>query len=242
MVHTLPDYTSKWKTKTISAIADNAELAARLGSIVSFDRRGNVSWIDDFEAATLRWNAVTVGGGGTGALSTTHARGGDSSVKLVTAATTNRGFHITVYLPMPTSTRMGVEFSFATDDADWFLNCIYSIDDRIQRKYMGLTWTESTDTIAVYDQTGLTTPVMTNAKSLNDAYMFHTIKLVSDFSTNDYMRLLWDDIETDLTAYHIYRTVTADTRFATLDIAFTTKENVAKTCYIDNVITTMNEA
>ena len=70
MVHTLPDYTTKYKTAIVFGNLDHAELAARLGSIDIYDRRGAVIDLDNFEAPYMRWIGETLGGGGNVTLTT----------------------------------------------------------------------------------------------------------------------------------------------------------------------------
>ncbi|MFH1593720.1 MAG: hypothetical protein ABID09_03365, partial [Candidatus Omnitrophota bacterium] len=86
MAHTNPDYTSKGKLNTITASTDNAELAVRLGSVVTFDRRGNVIFIDDFEGATLFWTTGGAGVGNVEALTAAWGKSGSQSCELTAGA------------------------------------------------------------------------------------------------------------------------------------------------------------
>jgi len=53
--HGLPDGALSGKTKTVYALHDMAELAARMGSFVTFDRLGTVVWMDEFEGGLGSW-------------------------------------------------------------------------------------------------------------------------------------------------------------------------------------------
>ena len=46
MVHTLPDYSTKYRMTNVFGNIDHSELAARLGSPSTFDRRGNIIFMD----------------------------------------------------------------------------------------------------------------------------------------------------------------------------------------------------
>ena len=47
----------QYAVKEVSAsISDMGEVAARLGSIDIYDKRGDVVFFDNFEGAFLRWN------------------------------------------------------------------------------------------------------------------------------------------------------------------------------------------
>ncbi|GAI74201.1 unnamed protein product, partial [marine sediment metagenome] len=56
-----PDWWGNVPSETLHGGLDTGELAARLGSIVTFDRRGNIVWMDEFENGLGPWE---VSGGG----------------------------------------------------------------------------------------------------------------------------------------------------------------------------------
>ncbi len=84
MVHTLPDYTSKWKMLKLSANVDNAELAARINGINTFDRRGNVLYIEDFVCPNIVHPISYLGGAGAATISCAYRKTGEYSLKVVT--------------------------------------------------------------------------------------------------------------------------------------------------------------
>lgn len=61
MGHGGPDWGTAGPLSTVYTIEDMAELAARLGSIDVYDRRGNIVFLEDFEGPLLNWAAT--GGG-----------------------------------------------------------------------------------------------------------------------------------------------------------------------------------
>ena len=56
MGHGYPDYGTQGPVSTVHSIQDLGELAVRLGSIVTFDRRGNVLWLDGFDSGIGAWS------------------------------------------------------------------------------------------------------------------------------------------------------------------------------------------
>ena len=112
MVHTLPDYTTKYKTVRVFANLDHAELAARINNINTYDRRGNIMWWDDFEGSILLWD---IGGSGTGRnaeLSTAEPLVGSQCCKLTTGDAINNEGGIFRFFQLPTTTTLGAEISF----------------------------------------------------------------------------------------------------------------------------------
>ena len=61
MPHGSPDWWGNIPSETVHGGLDTGELAVRLGSIVTFDRQGNVVWMDNFEGGLGPW---MWGGGG----------------------------------------------------------------------------------------------------------------------------------------------------------------------------------
>ena len=82
----MPDYTSKYKNRTIGNVIDVGELAVRLNSIVGYNRGGNVVFLDSFNDAVLKWNKEEGVGGGVVALSVAHPKSGSSSCVLTAGA------------------------------------------------------------------------------------------------------------------------------------------------------------
>ncbi|GAI49683.1 unnamed protein product, partial [marine sediment metagenome] len=58
-----PDYGSSAVKEVAGTLADMGELAARLSSIVEYDRRGDVVYLDDFEEPVLKWSPLAAGAG-----------------------------------------------------------------------------------------------------------------------------------------------------------------------------------
>lgn len=76
MVHGTPDYGGSAPKITTYKLDDQAELAARLGSIVSYDRRGEVLWLQDFTEGGQPFQVAGFGIGGDGYLSCAGALSG----------------------------------------------------------------------------------------------------------------------------------------------------------------------
>lgn len=241
MVHTLPPWTSKWRMAKIFGQIDSGELATRLGSIDTFDRRGNIVWMDDFEASTLKWNSLTIGANGSGVLSTETARNGASCFKMVTDAVTGRGWQIVKRLPIPESGRIGIEFSVSSADDKWNLALTLALYTLAGTINANLTWNEEFHKLWIIPLEGGSEDFFFDAYHFNDIYNFYTMKLVVDFSTSKFVRAIWNDYARDLSGYALRPTAFVDSYFMSININVTAKENAAKTVYIDDVIVTQNE-
>lgn len=201
MVHTLPDYTSKWKTKTISAIVDNAELAARLGSINTYDRRGNTIWMDDFEGATLKWDKTLSGAGAAATINAEHPYRGSQHLKLVGGSTANWRAQVIKYFSYLHVSNIGAEVAFTAD-----ANVLYFILELLT--FDGTYYTEVqiwvdpiNDELSYLNSAGITTVFDDTIDFLESTRDYHILKVVMDPINNRYVRGFFDDTEYDMSAY-----------------------------------------
>ena len=218
-----------------------AELAARLGSIVSFDRRGEVLWMDDFEATVLHWDTFTDGLGASVALSNALAYHGGWSCLLTTGSTLGAYASIAKYLIYPIPGRIGVEVTFTIEGITEYFWLEASIDDSTTLTAYTVRIYPNTGVIEYRDSTGAMATLATVPFAILGS-MFHTMKLVVDSKNSKYIRLILDDVEYDMCTIPAY-TGAASGGVKSNYIQIWHQGallNNAKS-YIDNVIVTQNE-
>ena len=223
-------------------LVGNAELAARLGSINMFDRRGDTVWMDDFEAATLRWFTLTDGGGAAVALTVSYVRNGAQSVKLTAGSGDNKYAIIGRTLSLPVMARLGFEASF-TVHAD-LKRIAFSVDvyTGAHRHYIEIIYNIVDKTLTYLGTDGNPHSFVTDLELYKSARMFHTLKVVADYSTGKYIRCILDDQTYDISSYSYYSLVSpAELARCDLGIGATNSKAGNPSIYIDNVIFTQNE-
>lgn len=241
MVHTLPDYTSKWKNKTISNVVDSAELAARLGSINTFDRRGNIVWMDDFESDTSRWRHGLTGGRGSITTSAERCWMGSSSYKLVTGATSGDVVYITKYFSVPSSSRIGVELHVHSPGTNNEILVLLYGDDGVNQYDGQLIYNVPTDTVAYEPSAGADVPLKRDVLNIPAEHIWIPLKMVIDWDTKRYVRAIVEDLDTDLSDQLLPTLGTTNTKFICIYIRVTSTAAGAQTVFLDNVILTQNE-
>lgn len=225
--HDLPDWGALNSVETVIEITDLGELAARLFSIDTFERGGDVVWMDDFENevgvfipwATVgeleneatcaetdqltelnKWIVEDSGGFSTVRMSTCRARNGLWSCRL-TATVEGDGFARVIHLnPYPRLSNMGVEFSVSLgpDAPDVQLSTtINTFGDAREYTVRYLTETAEVQVFVVGE--GWVT-VRTGVFLDNEATLFHTWKLVFDAVNHRYLRFVLDETTFDLSA------------------------------------------
>jgi hypothetical protein len=241
MAHGQPDYSATGQKQTTYALSDMAELAARLGSPHTYDRRGDVIWIDDFESGLLKWQSVGSGVGNAAAISSLHARNGGFSCKLTTGSTISCTARINKYIPAPVLSRVGAEFHFTRPGANWVEMYL-----RLNPAIAGKTWDAR---IKFVDATGILqcwsggiyNNVTPNVGARANDYEFQPLKYVIDLNTDRYVRLIFADVEYDLSAWAVPTGLGGSPFDMPVEIRSEGDPTFNVVQWIDDVIITQNE-
>ncbi len=241
MPHGQPDFGAYAAKKTVGSMADNAELAARLGSIVTFDRRGDVVWLDDFEDNIDKWEVMTLGIGAAVVLSNEAARNGSRSAKLTTGPAIDNYAIIIKHLPYPALSKVGFEISFTIDeDLNHLFHSLMLLDGT--NRYIGsIDYRPDVDELYYYDDAGAPQLIASGLNLAASIYHFHTMKLVVDIATMRYVRLILDERTYDLSNYLMQPIL--DATLPTMWAYFASFTGVAanQSIYVDDAIVTQNE-
>lgn len=241
MVHTLPPWSSKYKMLKAFSMIDFSELAVRLGSIVTFDRRGNVVFLDDFEGGTLFWTASGGPGGGSAALSTTWGKSGSKSCALTAGAGALGQSRIYREFYVPVVGKIGIECSFTVDAATDYVLMIMRHYDGSGYKSGGLRYDRANTKIEYKNSANNWVDLITSYELNTTTAQFNTWKLVLDLTNSEYERALINDKEEDMEGIALYDTGTGGTEHLYVNIRHDSAHADTKVVYIDNVILTQNE-
>jgi len=241
MSHTLPDYTTKYKLAKIFGNVDNAELAARLGACSTMDRRGNLIWYDDFEAAAaVKWTIFT-DVGATAALSTDRAWMGNQSMKTVTPAVINNSASLTKIFSLPPERRMGAEFMFCiTTEKPVIILGVYGYDGT-SNVIGGIKYDHNLEKLYYFNSAGAFIELPLYDSLLITTEHWFYVKLVVDWDTKKYVRLIFSSTEYDLSSIDLRTIASIVKKYITVEIKNMAGTNAAATVYFDNFILTQNE-
>ena len=241
MVHGAPDWKHTSGRKTTFQLRDMGEAAVRLGSIVNFDRVGDVVWYDDFEASTLKWH---VGGNGAGysvELSNESAKSGSQSLKLVTGSTDARSVDIVRSSAQPVLSNWGMQYSFAIGAN------IASIDTTmityLPGKYLeGEIRYRPQDNILQYLDTDANwITFATGVDLFEHDFTYHTLKLVVDLEHAEYIRCRVNEKTYDLAGIAMRVVATSFTPGLVYGITVCSATEENNYVYVDDVVITQNE-
>jgi len=241
MAHGYPDYGLYTPKKTVHALQDMAELAVRLGSIVTFDRRGDVFFLDGFEDGIEKW--VITKGIGTEVFENTSAysRSGGFSALIGTVANIGSYIWVQHYHSFPRLSKFGFEISLSMDSTyDALIELGIAINSEPTYYRWGIRYKPDTDEWLVWDGVAGWT-VFTTLPIYKNLRAFNTVKYIADAINAKYTYVLINEKSFDLSAYS--PSSGSYTGVSTFDARIMINNTTAnaRDLYIDDVIITQNE-
>ena len=241
MVRGGPDFGAYSPKAAGAGLTDLAELAVRLGSIDSVDRRGDILLLDDFDDSFLRWETKTFSAGSECVRDEAYPKRGDGCVKMAPAANDLAYARINRYLEIPRNRQLGFEIS--TTIAAGMDDLLHGAElfDGSTKHFARVKVDIANSLIAVFTTGASYSNVLTGMNLYSSNYMWYTIKLVWDWTTGFYKRLLWNGQEYDLSAIPIYSVPSGGPTRLDLEVQANGLAGGAATQYLDDAILTQNE-
>jgi len=231
-----------YQTKRVGAtLADMADLAVRMGSIVEYDRRGDIVSLDDFENTIIKWVGFIVGAGAI-ALDSTTAKSGSQSLKITTGVLGGNRTIIRKSLITLGTLKVGAEISLCSLQAgcDFYLAILYW-DGTIGRR-ANIWYDHSLTTFFVEDTVAGNWTFVANVGAMRAGeHLFYPMKLVADFTTNLYARFLFGGAEHPIDTIVIPPIVLAGAPYFRADIEVRNILAASEDAWVDDFIFTQNE-
>lgn len=222
-------------------IGDLGELAARLGSIVIFDRRGGVIYLDDFNDGLLHWTKGVAGAGSSVAPSSAYARHAGCSIALTVGAVVNSSAQLLGVFPYKDTGTFGWEIAFTVNTDVLRIITEMRIYDGTYFIRPGIRYTHSTRALDYRDAAAAWVNFATGPVLREADYCFHIAKLVADIDTPAYVRFLLDGVEYDLSSYTPPKTPDATGQQINPMITLYGDATHGETIYVDDAILTIDE-
>lgn len=235
-----PDFGMYAALNYLAGLSDMAELAVRLGSIVIFDRRGKVIDLDDFELPSLGWAGVGLSPNYV-RLDSTNSLSGIQSVLLNVESALGASVYISkAFMPLP-SRRVGAEIAFSRPGVKtaFILTSMNSTTDATLEAIAKIDF--STRVLSIYIAGGVWEDLATLDGFSTSKFIFYPIKLVADFDTGYYVRLIVGAVEYDITSYGLYASAGSVTPITFIKYELKEVVEDGGSIYLDNHILTMDE-
>lgn len=222
-------------------IGDLAEQAARLWSPDTYDRRGEVLFMDQFDYGLSNWSQTGENAGDVASIVAGIPYMGGYCAKLLTAGDDPNLIELHKYISPPVVNKWGFEvaMSFPTDWLTFSIELRRIHEGVLTVGYVGIL--KSTGVLRILDEnTGFET-IADVSKHIAAANIYHKLKIVGDFSTGLYERVIFNQVEYDLTSYTMDLVSTDDYIYNDLFISFGGVTLETDYCYIGSIIVTANE-
>ena len=241
MAHGTPDYNITGGRVTTHRVTDLGELAVRLGSPVSHDRRGEVVWWDDFEDNTVRYDVALGGTGAAGARSTARAHSGTTSWLLTGGSDGTRNSKLVASEPPIVRSQIGLEIAFNLPGAIDAFDVLIAEYDGTSAHLGRLIWSDVANELRYTAADGVATTIAPGIDLPVNLPTWNILKLVADFDSHTYVRAILNALTYALPGIPFPQN--ADVRAPRVDfiLALTSRAGSNDTCHIDDLIITQNE-
>ena len=241
MAHGTPDWGLTAGTVTTYQLTDLAELAARLGSIVTFDRRGEVVFFDAFEDGLHKWRTIASGAGATVALSVATARSGRVSADIIAGSNASRLGGIGHRFPVLSPSRIGLEAQFSNEVAIETLDFALVFYDGATMTRFVIRWSDTDNELLYLNSAGVYTPFATGINLIRSFGFYPAIKFIIDSDTLKYVRVLFNVDAYALSGIAGQSSASALLPHIDASIELTGRSGFNDNVYVDDVILTQNE-
>jgi hypothetical protein len=201
MPHGTPDWGLTSGLATTYRWADLDELAVRLGSPVSVDRRGDVVFFDDFEHGLDKWSSGSSGAGAAHYLNTGGARSGYFSVRLIAGSDADRLCSLQAPRPIASLSPTGFEYSFSWDGGSEYIGNFIVFYTGSELLGFNARYNALLHTVEVKDSLLGYQPLGTSVFPYTDPLVFHPFKLVVDPITRHFVRVILGASQYDASAF-----------------------------------------
>jgi hypothetical protein len=235
-----PDWGGIYNSGQFYPLFDMAELAARLGSPITYDRRGSLIWHYAFELGIGDVGPAGVLGGGV-VLSTSVWESPPFCARLFTGANAASQASVERRLPVPQSLRVGFQASLRLGtEADHALLILEHFDGDT-RHYTWLDIDPLNSQLLVLTQGGVEVTLSSALPDLNTGYYFAHAKVVADLTDHSLVRALLDTDEYNLAGYSMAFQADASAPHIRGRVLLDNVEAVAADVYVDTLIFTAAE-
>ena len=237
-----PDYSNVRAYGPLTRLDDMSEIAARLGSPVTFHRGGSVIHLNTFEKGMPGWIEWPGETGSAFSSSAEQARSAPFSMKLTPG--TNSPYRVRVYkdFAYPHPGNIAVEFSFTVDYRTDNVEMELLIHDPVDFHVAAIQYNHAANTLYYLKSTGFYEVLQEDIQLSHLPNVFHTLKLVVDFEKGTYKHVWLDAYSYMNLDYPTQSFENADPPFLRVMLKNYAIDDSQPYIFVDDVIVTQNES
>lgn len=236
-----PDYQKYLPNSNRFSLQDMGELAARLGSVTHFDRRGEIVFYDTFDNGLGGWIVASSGAGASVSLVANHNYRYPYVCRLICGTSGNRHATIQKRLGGIETRRVGIEYMLAINLADYLIQFQTHVNDGINDYSIYLQFDGSNNQWSILNDGATYTLVATAPLEVGSAYLYVPIKIVADLELGKYIRLLINNVEYDISSVNLLSQITSTAINYSVAVANYGDGSTLTELYLAHIIITANE-
>lgn len=241
MTHGAKDW-SKYRTGSVTySLEDLAETAARLGSIVTYDRRGDVIFLESFEDGLVHVETATSGTGGSVGVDTTTAKTSAQCAKLTAGSDGYKTATVVKRFHPSGSYRIGAEVSWAVVPSASTIDLGLMYLPRGTYHYGVLRYDTSVHSVQYQDENGVYQDLETGMYIYSHSKLWVSMKLVCDFTLHEYVRVLFGNLSYDMEGIPLRSSYTSAGPYFYTHCELTGPGGTNPAIFLDDVIITQDE-
>jgi len=241
MVQDYPDWTLPVTQVNIAGLAGLEELAARLGSIVPWDMKGNIILLEDFESELTEWSDLSTGDCSV-VRSSRHKYSGDWSAKLITAGDEGDTVQFARMLYFPGVSKYALACRLCLHDECYKIG-MYAYLNRgslLESYYFDISYNPNTGELILETRDDAAYLVATvKACYASPYYSWLPLMITFDLESEKFDKVFLGDEEYDISAHSIYLGTTSAYREIDLYV-YTKRSDADFTSYIDDIVLAKN--
>jgi len=235
-----PDYGMTQPSAYIASLSDMAELAARLGSIVLFDRRGRVIYLDDCEGTVLKGYPTVLGDGGI-AFDTVYPHSGSQCIKFTSGTGRLNHAMIEKRFPPLLSKRVGLEFCFSQPDTDTVLYLVITYHDGTNSHSGKIRLEFNAQTLDYQTGPLVYTKIADLDAFHGGTFLYYPVKVVIDIEASTFVRVLLAGTQHAIPTLPLYTAASPAAPHFSFGIDLEQRAGTGGVIYSDDIIITEDE-
>jgi len=239
-VKDLPDYTREMIIKYTGGFIGLEELAARLGSIVPWDMKGNIVLAENFESELTDWYDGSDELGSTALRSSRHKYSGDWSVKLYNVGGADTEAILYRYFHFPGTTKYAAFTRFGWDEKCRKLLLHIRLYTGLKEFQIQVTYDLPTTTLSVLTTGDIDYEVTTSLTLSQSVVTWYPVLITFDLNTGYYDKLYVGDTEYDISSIALYYTEGGADPQGYIIVGALMGNAVPFTAYVDDIIIAKN--
>ncbi|MBA7716845.1 hypothetical protein ES703_125927 [subsurface metagenome] len=236
----LPDYTRKMIIEYTGGFMGLEELAVRLGSIVPWDMRGNVVFMEDFETEETEWDKTEVKAGDSVTRQTRRKWSGNWAMKMVTSDVNNAETRLYRDIAHPGDTKVAIfsRIAFDRDLRDLRFGFLEHKGVPLNRFF--LRYQLQTTELSIHIEPDIWEVIDDSLNFEPTTYIWLPICLTVNLETSKYDKLRMGSHEYDISAYGPDIGVINRTPLLRPYVYNHEIDDVGATIYVDDIVLVKN--